>query len=243
MPRLNRFTRVLWDLDTYYVFNDFSGDQADTEAVDTVTDSGTVTINDEMSGIAVLTPSDGTVVANDEAYLAVPNETFKFASKRPIYGRFRAQFTEVTATKANVAFGFQNAVGADSIVDTTGLPKASGSTLAIYKTVDSAVWKCCSACNGVATHSTSVNAAVAATWYELEIECLDFDGTTMPVCFKVNYEYLKDSAGNIIKHSVPIANATEMQLFAGIKLGANTNNDTAKLDYWYGAQLRARLSL
>lgn len=242
MPRLNRFTRTLWDLDTFYVFDDFAGDQSDITAVDTVTDTGTVAINDAMSGVATLTPSDGTVADNDEAYLATPNEVFKFADGRPIYGRARLRFTEVVAGVANIAFGFQNAVGADSIVDTGGGVKVSGSTLAIYKIDGEQVWRCASACNGVSTVTKSTAAAVAATDYELEIECLDYDGTNMTVVYKVNYEYLKDSAGNRIVHSVPIANATEMQMWAGIKLGGATNNDTLLLDYWYGAQLRARVA-
>ena len=235
---ISRFTQPLRDLDTFYIWNDFDRDQADTDAVDTITDSGSVVMGDAAAGTVVLTPSDGTVVDNDEAYLATPNENFIFAAGKPIYGRCRLKFVETTATIYNVAFGFQNAVGANSIIDDTGLPKCTGSTLAIYKTDGSGVWKVCSACAGTATHTTSTTVAVTATYYELEIICGDWDGTSMQVSFKVDGNYLKDSNGNIIRHTVAIASATEMQMFVGCKLGANTNNDTTTVDYWFGSQLR-----
>lgn len=232
---LNRFTHPLFDLDTMFVFDHFTGDQSDLFAVDTVTDSGSALVGDDVGGVITLTPGDSTVADNDEAYLATPNELFKFGTNRNIYGRARIKFTEVSAGAANVAFGFQNAVGADSLVDNGGGPKVSGSTLAIYKVDGGTVWRCASACNGVSTVSVSTKAATAAQWYTLEIECKDWDGVYMQVAFKVDAEYLKDSTGAVIRHTVPIANATEMQMWAGIKLGAATNNDTLLIDYWYGA--------
>lgn len=236
---LNRFTSVMPDLDTMYVFDHFTADQSDINAVDTITDTGTVLMGDDVGGIATLTPSDGTVADNDEAYLATPNELFKFGTNRGIYGRAKLKFTEVAATIANVAFGFQNAVGANSIVDDGAGLKVSGSCLGIYKIDGEAVWRVVSSCNGTSTVTKTNKAAVAATWYVLEIECLDWDGVSMQVCFKVDGEYLRDALNNIIKHTVLIASATEMQMFAGIKLGAITNNDTLLLDYWYGATCAA----
>lgn len=238
MAKLSRFTRFLADLDVMAVFTDFLDDQVDTNFVDTITDSGTALVNDETNGVMTLTPSDGSVADNDEVYIASANELFIYAAGRPIYGRCRLQFTETSATIYNVGFGFMNAVGADTLIDNGGGPKVSGSTLAIYKTDGSGVWKCASSCNGTSTVTTSSKAAVTATWYVLEIEAVDFDGVSMEVCFRVDGEYLKDTNGNIIRHTVAIASATEMQVFAGAKLGAATNNDTTKVDYIYADQAR-----
>lgn len=221
-----------------YVFDDFTADQLDTFFVDTITDSGTVLMGDDVNGVATLTPSDGTVADNDEVYLASANELFLYGTNREIYGRCKLRFTETTVTIYNVAFGFQNAVGANSIVDDGAGLKVSGSTLGIYKVDGSGVWKCVSSCNGTSTVSTSVTVAVTATDYVLEIFVKDFDGVSMEVTFKVDGQYLKDSNGLVIKHTVAIASATEMQLFAGAKLGAITNNDTTKVDYLYGHQTR-----
>ncbi len=178
---------------------------------------------------------------NDEVYLASPNANFKYVLEKPFMGKTRLQFAETTAGIYNVAFGFQNAVGADSIVDNTGLPKTSGSCLAIYKTDGSSVWKCVSACNGVATHSTSSgagSAAVGATWYVLEINCNYYSATHMQAAFQVDGVILRDSNNVPISHLIPIASAAAMQIFVGAKLGAITNNDTTKVDYIYGGMVR-----
>jgi hypothetical protein len=235
---LARYVQPLKDIDTMYVFDDFTGDQSDITAVDTVTDIGTVSVGDGANGVAALVPSDGTVADNDEAYLATPNELYRFAANREIYGRFRVQFTEANADDANVAVGFMNAVGANALIDDGGGPKVSGSTLAIYKVDGSNVWKCASACNGVSTVSTSTKAAGGAAYQELEIVCKDWDGVNMRVLFRVDGDYLRDANNNVITHAVAVANSTEMQMFAGVKNGG-ANLETLNLDYWFGSQTRA----
>ena len=240
MANVNQYTAALRDAGTHHIYSDFDRDQADTEWVDTITDTGTVLMGDATDGTAVLTPSDGTVADNDEAYLATPNEGFIFAAGRPIYGRARIKFTEVAAGVANVAFGFQNAVGANSILDDGAGLKVSGSTLGIYKVDGESVWRCVSSCNGTSTVTASSKAAVAATWYKLEIFCYDTGlSTKMGVVYKVDGEYLKDSNGNVIRHEVAVASATEMSVFFGIKLGAATNNDTLIVDNVYVSQKRS----
>ena len=235
---INQFTAPLATLNTVHIFSDFTSDQSDVDFIDTVTDTGTAAVGDEVNGVMVLTPSDGTVADNDEASIHTANEIFKFGTNREIYGLAKLRFVETTAGVYNVAFGFQNAVGANSIVDDTGLPKVTGSCLVIYKTDGSSVWKVASSCNGTAVHTTSNRAAVGSTDYKLEIECKDFDGVTMTVLFKVDDEYLKDTNGLVIRHSVAIASATEMNGYVACKLGAGTNNDTTSIDYVYFAQTR-----
>lgn len=238
--KLNRFTSSLWDLDTFYVFNDFDEDQSDVRAVDTVPDTGTVLINDAANGIATLTPSDGTVADNDEVYLATPNELYQFADGRPIHGLFRFAVTEVATPDLNFCVGFQNAVGAGSLVDNGAGPKVSGDTLAVGKVDGETAWRVWTASSGatVTTLSNLTVATGATVFHKVEIICGDSDGVSMQVSFTVNGEYLKDTNGNIIRHTVAISGSELMQMFAGVKLGAATNNDTMLLDYWYGAQRR-----
>lgn len=238
MANLARFGQPLIDLDVVQVFSDFVDDQSDLFFVDTITDTGTALVNDDINGVMTLTPSDGTVADNDEVYIASANEIFRFGTNRTIYGRWKLRFAETTATIYNCAVGFMNAVGANTIIDDGGGVKVSGSTLAIYKVDGGAVWRCASACNGTSTVSVSTTSAVAATDYVFEIICNDWDGVSMEVSFKVDGAYLKDSNGYTIRHTVAIASSTEMQIFAGAKLGAATNNDTTLVDYIYGAQTR-----
>lgn len=237
MGAANRHVQAENELDTLTVFSHFWADQSDVEFVDTVTDSGTVAMGDAAGGTVVLTPSDGSVADNDEAYLATPNEVFKLATDRPLYGRARLQFSEVAANVVNIAFGFQNAVGANSIVDNGGL-KVSGDTIAIYKQDGGGAFFYCAAyCNGTGTATKTKTPLVAGTWYDLEIFAQPNGDGTATVVYKVDGAYLKDfTTGINIAHTVAIGSATEMQMFAGVKLGAATNNDTLTLDFWLGKQ-------
>jgi hypothetical protein len=115
-----------------------------------------------------------------------------------------------------------------------------------YKTDNSTVWKCVSAVNGTATHSTSTKSSTKSTsvgggWQELEIEATPTDSLSYTVVFSVDGEKLRDSTGAVIRHNLPFASATEMQVFVGAKLGAATNNDVLNVDYVYAAQRRAQL--
>jgi hypothetical protein len=239
MANLARYTQTLVDLDAPFVYSHFMEAIGTRDWTSTVTDSGTIASGNTVNGNVVLTPADGTVADNDEAYLSSINQPFIFATNTSIYGRCKLKFTETTATIYNVGFGFMNAPGANMLIDDGGGPKVSGSTLAIVKVDGSGVWKCYSACNGTSTVSTSSgagSAAVTATDYVLEIIANDWDGVSMEVAFKVDGVYLKDSAGATIKHTVAIASAAQMALWVGAKLGAATNNDTTTVDYIYGSQ-------
>jgi hypothetical protein len=239
MANLVRYTWPLRNLDAFEVFDDFNFDQSTALVVATTTDSGTVAMGDEANGVMTLTPSDGTVADNDEAYAATPNANLIFAANTSIYLRGRMKWAETAAGVYNAAFGAQNAVGANSVIDDGGGLKVSGSTLGIYKVDGESVFRTVSACNGVATVTKSTTPAVAATWYVLEIFCADWDGVKMQVTYKVDGQYLKDANGLIIRDTVAIASAAQMQVFYGAKLGAITNNDVLKADYWYAAQTRA----
>ena len=236
--KLSRYTQALQDLDTVVVFSDFVDDQSDLFFVDTLTDSGTAAVGDTVNGVMLLTPSDGTVADNDEAYLTSANELFKWGTNREIYGRAKLSWTETTANIPNIGAGFMNAAVANSLLDDGGGPKLTGDAAVVFKVDGGAVWKFATATNGTSTTSTSTKAAVEDTDYVIEIIAKDWDSVSMQVVAKVNGEYLKDSNGLVIRHTVAIASATEMNLFAGIKLGAITNNDTLSIDYLYGSQTR-----
>ncbi len=238
MGPLARRPNFLDMLDTPFVATHFVNAISTSDWTATLTDTGTIAVGDGSNGIATITPSDGSVADNDEAYLASAKALWQFGTNRDIYGRCRLSWTETSATIYNVGFGFMNAVGANTIIDDGGGVKVSGSTLAIYKVDGGAVWKTASACNGVSIVNTSNTPAVGATYYDLEIFCENFDGVTMEASFKVDGQFLKDTNGNIIRHVVPIASSALMQLWVGAKLGAATNNDTTLVDYLYGSQSR-----
>lgn len=238
MPLLNRFTAPLWDLDTFYVFDDFWWDQTDLSWVDTVTDSGTALVGDATRGVMTLTPSDGTVTDNDEVYLASANQLFLFAASRPLYAKARIQFTETAAGIFNAFVGFMSGVGANALIDDGGGLRASGCIAAIYKVDGETVWRCVTRNGSTVTVTQSTKTAGGSAYQELEIIGQDADGVSMTFTFKVDGEYLKDANGLVIRHSVAISGASIMSLAAGAKLGAITNNDVLLVDYLYAAQHR-----
>jgi hypothetical protein len=238
MPLLNRETAPLWDLDTFFVFDDFWGDQTDLFWIDTITDLGSAAVGDASRGIITLTPSDGTVADNDEVYLASANQLFIFAASRPLYARSRLQFTETAAGIYNAFFGFMSGVAADAIVDNGGGMRASGSLAVIHKIDGETVWRCTTRNGSSTTTTVSTTTAGGAAFQELEVIGQDTDGVNFTFTFKVNGVYLRDANGLVIRHSVPIASASIMAAAAGAKLGAITNNDTLNIDYIYAAQHR-----
>jgi hypothetical protein len=238
MPNLARYVKTLEELDTVQFFDDFLLDQSDINYIDTITDTGTAVAGDSVNGVVVLTPSDGTVADNDEVYIESPNEFLRFGANREQYLRFKFSTTINTVSAVNFAVGATDAPAADTLIDNGGGVKVSGSTVAVEKRDGETAFRFTTAVNGVGVTTLSNLAVASATDYVVEISVKDWDGTAMRATAKVNGDYLKDTNGNVITHRVPIASSTEMALFAGVKLGAATNNDVMNLDYWFASQTR-----
>lgn len=224
--------------DVIIVQDDFCYDQIDTAGfIDTVTDAGTVTMGDAVGGVAVLYPSDSAVGDNDEAYFACPNEVFKLAAGKPLYAKARLQYAEAATDDANIFFGFANAFAADLLRDNGAGMRVTGSIVGIYKVDGGTKWVCISQVNGTAVTTTSATTAGGSSYIKAEVEVVDHDSSGGYATFKINDEYLKDSNGNIIRHAVPYASATEMQVGFGVKNG-DTNAETLNVDYVVAVQQR-----
>jgi hypothetical protein len=213
------------------VVDDFVFD-ADTNQFSTVaTDSGTATVGDAVGGVLVLAPSDGTVADNDEVYVRTANELFKFASDKPAYFKARIQYAEANTDDANIAFGFMNAVAANSILDNGGGPAADYSGAVFFKVDGGTVWNCEN--SDSTTQKTTVTDVTAggSSYVEFEIEVQPKAGSKMDIVFKIN--------GVVVaKHSdQTFANATEMCAFVGAKNGG-ANNESISVDYIIAEQLR-----
>lgn len=224
--------------DVIIIQDDFLYDQIDTAGfIDTITDSGTVTMGDAVGGIAALVPSDSSVADNDEAYFASPNEVFKLAAEKPLYAKARIQFTEANTDDANVFFGFGSAIAANFIVDNGAGMRTTGDVLGIYKVDGGTKWICISQVNGTAVTTTSTTTAGGSSYQKLEVEVVDHDSVAGYATFKCNGEYLRDTNGLVIRHRVPYASSTEMQVGFGVKNGF-TNLETLNVDYVAAVQQR-----
>lgn len=240
MANVLKYPPLFKDLDQQVeVIDDFTWDQTDLSWIDTITDTGTAAVGDAVNGVMVLTPSDGTVADNDEVYLGTSNELFLFAADKPFLGRAKIKFTETASGVYNCFVGFANAFAANLMVDDGGGMRASGSLAAIYKVDGGTVWRCVTRNNGVVTDSVSLTSSTKTGYQVLEVEVSPRDSLTVTVTFKVDGVYLRDSTtGAIIRHTVTVASATEMQFGFGAKLGAGTNNDALSCDYAGFAALR-----
>lgn len=213
------------------VVDDFVGDPDTNDWTAVATDSGTATVGDAVGGVITLAPSDGTVADNDEVYVRTANELFLFAADKPLYFKTRLKYAEANTDDANVAFGFMNAVAANSIQDDGAGPAGTYSGAVFYKVDGGTVWVCENSDSSTQKTTTTTTTAGGSAYHEFEIEVQPKAGSKMDVTFKID--------GVVVaKHSdQTYANATEMCAFVGAKNGG-ANNESILVDYIVAEQLR-----
>lgn len=224
---------------THSIFDDFyhfvTGDDFTTVA----SDSGTVADSDAAGGVVILTPSDGTVANNDETYIKSTQEVFKFANNKPLVAEARLQFTEGNTDDVNIFFGVKDAIAADTLLDNGGGMAASFSGACIYKVDGGTVWKCITSISTTQTISTSTATAGGSSYQKLRIEFTPVSSTQGRVAFFLDDAPLLDATtGKEIVHVFTYTNATEMNVGAGIKNGADTTDEALRIDYIAADQLR-----
>lgn len=180
-----------------------------------LTDSGTAAVADGSKAL-VLTPSDGTVADNDEAYIKGTFEAFKFADGKPLEVLSLVQFSEVATNKANVLIGLLDAAGANTILDDGGGPKASYSGAVFFKVDGSTVWQCETSNGASQTTTVTTKTAGGTAAQKLRIEASDYSSTHCQVAFFIDGD-------RVAVHTVAYASITDKQLVAGAKNGDATN--------------------
>ena len=204
-----------------------------------LSNSGTIAVGDAAGGIVTLTPSDGTVADNDEAYLKSTAEMFLFANEKPLLYEVRQKFVEANTDDANVAHGFMNAVAADSILDTGGGPAASFSGAVLYKVDGGTVWRFRTSVGTDYVDTVTRHTAGGSSYQTLRIEIRQGSagaGGLEAVPFLDGVQ-MQDANYKPIKHAITYTSATEMNAFSGVKNG-DTNLETLLLDYMAAYQLR-----
>ena len=198
-----------------------------------LTATGTVTVGDAAGGVAALTPSDGTVVENDQVYLKTTHELFLIAANKPIVAEIKQQYTP-DAALLTVVFGLMNAVAADAIADTTGLLKADFSGACFYASRGDTTWRVIYSDGTTQTiveldadgslDGVAKTAASAAPGQILRIEIVPVTSALVDVMF-----YIADKLVCKMKDKT-IASATHMNAFAGMKNGEATVVETVNID-------------
>lgn len=195
-----------------------------------VSDSGTVAAGDGDGGILVLTPSDGTIADNDEAYVRTTNKIATIKANANLYAAGFVQFTEAATNAANIFFGWASAIAANTLVDDGAGMLASFSGACIFKVDGSNVWKCISSNGATQTISVSTTTAGGSAYQMLEIKVDPIDSTTALISFWCNGKQLIDaSTGRAITHRYTYTSAVAMYLGAGSKNGS-ANQQTLQID-------------
>lgn len=196
-----------------------------------VSDSGTVAVGDAVGGIVVLTPSDGTVGDNDEAYLKGTTEIYKFANNQPFRFEALVQFTEANTDDANIMVGVANAVAANHLQDNGAGPLASYSGACFYKVDGGTTWNVEVSVGATQVTEALTDTAGGASYQRLRIEFQPITSTVGECRFWID---------GVLKKvlSFTYTGATEMQECFGVKNGS-TNLEVLNVDYASCRQLRA----
>lgn len=215
---------------SWFLRNDFTFYATAGEFTTVVSDTGTVAAGDADGGVLILTPSDGTVADNDEAYVRTTNKICTFAAGEILLARARAQFTEAATNAANIFFGFASAIAANTLVDDGAGMLTNFSGACIYKVDGSLYWKCISSNGTTQTIQTSTTVAGTTAYQELEIRYEPINSTQARISFWVNGSQLIDSTtGRPITHIYTFTSAAAMYVGAGSKNGS-ANQQTFNID-------------
>lgn len=198
-----------------------------------LTDSGTAAVGDAAGGVITLSPSDGTVADNDEAYVKSTAELFLFAANKPIVAEARVKFTEAATNAANVIFGLANAVAANHLQDNGAGPPADYSGCVFHKVDGDTVWNAESS-NSTTQKTTNLTSDISldkttktaggGVWQILRITAIPTgDGL-------IDFQFEIDGVLVAVHKNRSYANATEMNVFVGVKNGTAAQQ-TLLVDY------------
>ncbi len=205
----------------------------------TASNSGTVAVQEAVNGILKVNPSSNggnSQAVNDETYVESTHELFKLATDKPMF--FAARVRPVGNTIANQALmvGLIDAVAANAIVDTTGVPKTSTDAVLFYKSNTDATWYAMAEANstemsgitdGVDTNETATN----NQWQNLTIRTVPKSSTLTEVHFGFALENSSDGSYSIrevgqtlvgkqlVCQTITHTSAAEMAVVLGVKAG------------------------
>jgi hypothetical protein len=200
------------------------------------TDSGTITVGDEVAGVVTINASDGTSIDNDQNYMRQTAETFLFAANKPLVFEWRVRPVSNTIGDLNVIVGLKNAPVADQLADDGAVPVVTGSGVFFYKLDGGTKWVCTATINGteaVSNGITTDKVVANNAWVELRVEVYPITSTLMEFHYfidgvEVGWD-VTTSPGNKIAQNLAVASATEMNAFAGVKSGAGNLSDSLKI--------------
>lgn len=195
----------------------------------TLTDSGTAAVQSASSayptGTIKLTPSDGTVADNDEAYLGSESVVWILGTGKDVWCEWIVKYTEANVDDANIMCGLCSVYAANTLVDNGAGPPADYDGINFFKVDGGTVWQAECAQSTNHTTLTSLATRKSGSWQRLGFHVTGTD--------QVDFYIDGVAVGSISTH-LPTA---AMGLFLGAKNG-DTNNEGLYADYVKVVQLR-----
>ena len=205
---------------SFEFFEDFRDGYVSADRWTLATDlGGTMTIDDTANGIGSLltggTDEDGsTLSSTDEIFLA---------TTKKLHFEARVICTEAATNKVNIFVGLADISTVDLMVDAAAGPAATLDGIGFYKVDSNLYWEF-QASNATSKDDNSDMVAYASnTWYTLEFDYDEGDGTTAKITPKVNgvaYDAV----------DLTISGMAEMNAALSAKAGS-TAAETLKCDY------------
>lgn len=203
----------------------------------TVTDSGTVaapaSTAADVNGFVTLTPSDGTVGDNDEAYLYT-NLISKYLNGKPISVVALVQFAEANTNAANILFGVGEGFGvANTLQDNGAGPPADYDGACFFKVDGGTRWQFESSL-GTSQNTTDLAYTAGGSTYialgidirpksSSEMVCTPWiatDGYTLVQALE--YTTAQQRPRPPVKHTFSYSSPGAMALCFGVKNGSTT---------------------
>jgi hypothetical protein len=194
----------------------------------TLTDTGTATALTTHGGGIAITPSDGTVTNNDEAYVGGTNKNIVPTNLKPIFFQAVVQYAEGATDDANVIVGLSSTSAANALLDDGGGPPASYSGIVFFKVDGGTNWNVEVSVGGTQTTAelTAVNSltktaktAGGSAKQTLRFEFIPYSSTKAQVLFYIDGEL-------VYKMDWTYTSVVAMAPIVGLKNGADTTVET-----------------
>lgn len=243
MTRLANPSPLLEAIAVYNRQFDFEG-ALQTE-IHTSIGGGSATALDLAAGILQLDPGS---TDNGHVFVHSTKKVFKADPDKPCLMHMSAQFTDGNSGAANVCFGFVDAPAVTILGNDGAGPPADFTGALLYKLDGETVWRTITSVGTTQQKDLSVNAAGGSDYHTYSVYLqpvesgrvdengLPASGSNCEVVFNIDGNPLRNSSGNIIKHTLAYTPAV-MSSFFGVKNGS-ANQELLNVDYQYVQQVR-----
>lgn len=195
---------------------------------------GSALLADGNIGGAIQIRSATVTADNEDAYLELKTEAFKFAADKPLMLEARVKHSPAATNQANLVIGLMDAVAADAMQDDGAGPKASYSGVVFFTVDGDNTWQ---VENSITTTQKTTTLDTSGSLdgqehaygngvYEiLRIEWTPINST------KGDFRFYIDETLVAVHTNQTYTSATDMHVVIGVKDGGAGDEETLVVDY------------